>query len=74
MNMLIQVMGLPFAELEENKLKEINQQHIKLILDFKDTVNVDEVFKDHKYIMIAKPEASTIEDQLGEQLTLFDIN
>ena len=45
-----------------------------MILDFKANVDIKKRFENHKYILQVYPEESSIEDQLGDQLTLFDIN
>ena len=74
MNMIIQVMGLPFDTVQENKTKYINQFKIGLMIDFKRQVNLKDKFHNYKYIMIAYPEESAIQDSLGDHLTLFDVN
>ena len=74
MNMLIAIMSEPFGDVQENKLKHLSQFKVGMILDFKDKIDVQKVFREYKYILIVSPEESLVQDQLGDQLTLFDIN
>lgn len=74
MNMLIAIMSEPFGDVQENKLKHLSQFKVGIILDFKDKIDVKHAFREFKYILIISPEESTVQDQLGDQLTLFDIN
>lgn len=52
-NMIIGVMGLPFDIVLENKIKYINQFKIGLIVDFKNQVDLKNIFKNYKYIIVA---------------------
>ena len=74
MNMLIAVMALPFGEIEHNKLKHLNKFKVEMILDFQDHVDVQKEFKESKYILTVCPEESTVQEMLGDHLTLFDLN
>ena len=62
MNMLIAVMSLPFGEVQDNKDKHLNKFKVMMILDFKDRVDIQKQFLNHKYILVVSPEESTIED------------
>ena len=52
----------------------MNKFKVEMILNFKDRVPLQKQFKNYKYILTVLPEASTVDEKLGDNLTLFDIN
>ena len=56
MNMVIAVMSEPFEDVKNSKVAYQLQQQIEFIVDFEDLIDVQEIFKGQKYIMVIKPE------------------
>ena len=74
MNMLIAVMALPFEDIAKDKQKHLNKFKVEMILDFQSHIDVQREFKESKYILTVCPEESTVQEKLGDHLTLFDLN
>ena len=55
MNMLIAVMGSPFADVQAHEETYRNMQIVELIVEHLDLVNLKNVFKNKKYIIVLRP-------------------
>jgi hypothetical protein len=60
MNMLIAIMGNPFADVQANEETYRNMQIVELIVAHLDLVNLKDVFKNQKYIIVLRPESNKI--------------
>jgi hypothetical protein len=71
--MLIAVMSQPFADVYENEETYRNMQIVEMIVSFIDLVNLKDVFKNQKYIIVLSPESNEfeIEDRIIAELKEF---
>jgi hypothetical protein len=60
MNMLITVMGSPFADVKAREETYRNMQIVELIVEHLDLVNLNYAFKNKKYIIVLRPESNKI--------------
>ncbi len=61
MNMLIAVMGSPFADVQAHEETYRIKQILELIVEHLDLVNLKNLFKNKKYIIVLRPEFNKIQ-------------
>ena len=61
MNMLIAVMGNPFADVQAHEETYRNMQIVELIVEHIDLVNLKSKFENKKYIIVLRPESYKIQ-------------
>ncbi len=61
MNMLIAVMGNQFAYVQANEETYRNMQIVEIMLEHFDLINLKDVLKDKKYIIVLRPESYKIQ-------------
>ncbi len=64
MNMLIAVMGNQFSYVQANEETYRNKQIVELIIEHLDLINLNNLFKNKKYILILRPESKKIQTEI----------
>lgn len=73
LNLIIAIMGEPFDEVKQNMAVHRYKQMVEMIMDNLDKVDLKQMFKRHKYILVVQPEKNNNTDIEQEVDHIYEI-